>query len=59
MLEEKIQEKRKELNESIQKNRNYETTYQLSIELDNLIAEFYQKAKEKEEKPKKKVLYIA
>ena len=56
MLEEEISKKRKELNESIEKNRNYDITYKLSIELDDLIAEFYKKTqKEKIEKQKHKL----
>ena len=67
MLEDKINKKREELNESIEKNRNYEDVYRLSVELDDLIDEFYKKSKEKERtknilksrKGFKKVLYIA
>ena len=66
MLEEKIQIKRKQLNESIEKNNNYADVYRLSVELDDLIAEFYKESKEKERtknilKPVrlKKILYIA
>ena len=66
MIEEKIQRKRKQLNESIEKNKKYEDVYKLSVELDELIAEFYKESKEKrrnkELKKKKelnKILYIA
>ena len=66
MIEEKIQRKRKQLNESIEKNKKYEDVYKLSVELDELIAEFYKEAKEKkshkELKKKRelnKILYIA
>lgn len=66
MLEEEIQRKRKQLNESIEKNKNYEDVYRLSVELDDLIAEFYKESKKKEEtnsilkrKRFKKILYIA
>lgn len=61
MLEDKINEKRKELNESLEKNRNYDTTYRLSVELDELISEFYERTKEKAPKTKdrkRKVIYI-
>ena len=61
MLEEKISKKRKELNESIEKNKNYDTTYKLSIELDDLISQFYEETKEKkkiETREKRKVLYM-
>ncbi len=57
MLEEEISKKRKELNESIEKNRNYDITYKLSIELDDLIAEFYRKT-QNEKKEKQKILYM-
>ena len=57
MLEEEISKKRKELNESIEKNRNYNITYKLSIELDDLIAEFYRKA-QSENKEQQKILYM-
>lgn len=65
MLEDKINKKREELNESIEKNDKYEDVYRLSIELDDLITEFYKKSKEKNKhiiKNKKslnKILYIA
>ncbi len=62
MLEEKISEKRKELNESLEKNKNYDMTYKLSIELDDLISKFYEETKESEDeiktKERRKVLYI-
>ena len=63
MLEEKINKKREELNESIEKNDKYEDVYRLSIELDDLITEFYKKSKEKNiiknKKSLNKILYIA
>ena len=43
MLEEEIIKKRKELNESIEQENNYEITYKLSVELDELIALYYEK----------------
>lgn len=58
MLEEKILEKRKELDESLEKHKNYATTYKLSVELDELIAEFYKKTNEETNKNKRKVLYM-
>ena len=66
MLEEEIKRKREELNESIEKQRKYEDVYKLSIELDDLISEFYKEAEEKKNKKKfwgkrkdyKKILYI-
>ena len=59
MLEEKINKKREELNRSIEKNRDYDKTYKLSVELDDLIAEFYKKSLQKTKKNnKKKILYM-
>ena len=67
MLEEKIQKKRKELNESLENNNKYEDVYRLSVELDDLITEFYKKSEEKKNsksiwgsgKKFRKILYIA
>lgn len=67
MLEEKINQKREELNHSIEKNDKYEDVYRLSIELDDLISEFYKKTEEKvkaknilkSRKTVRKILYIA
>ena len=67
MLEDKINRKREELNESIEKHKKYEDVYRLSVELDDLITEFYKEAEEKRRtrrffnNPKKlrKILYIA
>ena len=67
MLEDEIKRKRKELNESIENNEKYENVYRLSIELDDLISEFYKESKEKEKNKRilnnrksfKKILYIA
>jgi len=66
MLEEEIQRKRKELNESIEKHQNYERVYKLSVELDELITEFYKESEEKKNKKRflnrnkkiNKILYI-
>jgi len=66
MLEDKIQRKREELNESIETHRKYEDVYKLSVELDDLISEFYKEAEEnknkkgfwKNKKSIKKVLYF-
>lgn len=54
MLEEEIKRKREELNKSIEENDKYENVYKLSVELDELISEFY---KEKEEKTTKKSIF--
>ena len=66
MIEEEIRKKRKQLNESIENNKQYEDVYKLSVELDDLIAEFYKESKEKKtkrifknRKELKKILYIA
>ena len=66
MIEDKIKRKRKELDESIENNDEYENVYRLSIELDDLITEFYKESQEKSTKGlfrKKrdfnKILYIA
>ena len=40
---EKINDLREELNESILKNEDYSKIYNLSIKLDDLIAEYYEK----------------
>ena len=40
---EKINDLREELNESILKNENYSKIYNLSVKLDDLIAEYYNK----------------
>ena len=59
MLEEKINKKREQLNKSIEKNKDYDKTYKLSVELDDLIAEFYKKSLQKTKKNnKKKILYM-
>ena len=59
MLEDKINEKRKELNESLEKNKNYDTTYKLSIELDELISQFYKKTKDNNKTTnERKVIYF-
>ena len=68
MLEDKINKKREELNDSIENNGKYEDVYRLSIELDDLISEFYKKSKEKQKTKtffknrkcrQRKILYIA
>ena len=66
MIEDEIQRKRKELNESIENNDKYENVYRLSIELDDLITEFYKESQEKmtqrvfhKKREVNKILYIA
>lgn len=48
MLNDKIRKKREELNRSIEENKDYSHIYKISVELDELIAEYY-KEKEKVE----------
>lgn len=48
MLNDKIRKKREELNRSIEENKDYGHIYKISVELDELIAEYY-KEKEKVE----------
>ena len=63
MIEDKIKTKRKQLNESLEKDGKYEDIYRLSVELDELITEFYKDSKEKRRmktiKRQNKILYIA
>lgn len=53
MLNDEICKLREKLNESIITGQDYNVTYKLSIELDELIAEYYRKNKTVE-KPKKR-----
>ena len=50
MLDEEILELRRKLNESVEKEESYNKTYKLSVELDNLIAEYYRKGLSKKNK---------
>ena len=43
MLDVEILELRRKLDESITKEKNYDETYRLSVELDELITEYYNK----------------
>ena len=43
MLDERIRETRERLNESIITGKDYEVIYNLSVELDELIAKYYLK----------------
>ena len=45
MLNDKICELREKLDESIRKDLDYSIIYQLSIELDELIAQYYMETK--------------
>ena len=64
MLEDKICEKREELNKSIEMKQDYSITYKLSVELDELIAQYYReylsskKIRETKEKNNKIVIRI-
>lgn len=50
MLNDDICKKRDELNQSIADNKDYSIIYRLSVELDELIAEFYRKSSKNEKK---------
>ena len=52
MLNDKICKLREELNNSILTGQDYSVTYELSIELDKLIAEYYQMELDRFSKPK-------
>ena len=54
MLNDKICKKREELNQSIADNKDYTVIYKLSVELDELIAEFYKK----DNKNRRKRIYL-
>ena len=54
MLNEEICKLRDKLNKSIEKNDDYSITYRLSIELDELIAKYYNKSKKWEKELNKK-----
>lgn len=43
MIDEEILELRRKLDESITNEKNYDKTYRLSIELDELITKYYNK----------------
>ena len=45
MIDEKICILREKLNKSIQDGEDYNFIYEISVELDNLIAEYYKKEK--------------
>ena len=46
MLNDKICKKREELNKSIEEKRDYQEIYKISVELDELIAQYYNLKKE-------------
>lgn len=43
MIDEEILELRRKLDESITKEKDYDKTYRLSVELDELITKYYNK----------------
>ena len=50
MLNDEIRKKREELNKSIEENRDYDYIYKISVELDELIAEYYRENETEEYK---------
>lgn len=52
MLDDKICKLREELNNSILTGQDYSITYELSVKLDELIAEYYRTELQKSAKPK-------
>lgn len=54
MLNEEICKLREKLNKSIVDGEDYAVTYQLSIELDELIAKYYKIENVEKQKPQKK-----
>ncbi len=50
MLNEEICKLRDKLNKSIENGEDYSITYELSIELDELIAQYYRKLQDSKEK---------
>ncbi len=55
MLNDEICKLRDKLNKSIEQGDDYSITYQLSVELDELIAQYYENLK----KSKKKLAWIS
>lgn len=51
MLNDEICKLREKLNKSIEQGQDYGITYQLSIELDDLIAQYYKELKSSKKKP--------
>ena len=49
MLNDEIRKKREELNRSIEENKSYDEIYKISVELDELISEYYKINETKEE----------
>ena len=57
MLNDKICKKREELNKSIEEKRDYSEIYKISVELDELIAEYYKN--QNNQKHKKVITFYA
>ena len=57
MLNEEICKKRDELNKSIIEGNEYSITYKISVELDELIAEYYRNAKDEQKQVRKMYEY--
>lgn len=49
MLNDEICKLRDKLNKSIEEGEDYDVTYQLSVELDELIAQYYENLKDSKE----------
>lgn len=58
MLNDEICKLREKLNESIISGQDYDITYKLSIELDELIAKYYRKNKNIEKQKEKNSVLI-
>ena len=58
MLNDEICKLREKLNESIITGQDYTVTYKLSIELDELIAEYYRKSKIIEKQKEKSCVLV-
>ena len=58
MLDEKICKLREELNNSIVNGKDYSVTYKISVELDELIAQYYMQNKKKKQKIKKVIKVV-
>ena len=58
MLNDEICKLREKLNESIITGQDYMVTYKLSIELDELIAEYYRKSKIIEKQKEKRCVLV-
>lgn len=57
MLNERICRKRDELNKSIIEGKEYSITYKISVELDELIAEYYRNANNEKKEERRMYQY--